>query len=358
LIIRGKKSFSVNVNTIAKSEGVNMVGDQCEERKRTLILGEVENRSIAPITLELLQLGKMVAGQTGDLLSVALLGDNVSALAEVIADFSDEVYCIDKTLLEPRYSDFYVNALEVLCKSITPNLIIAGHSTDYLEVVPRLAYRLNADLVTDCISIAAGDNGQLFFTKPIFGDRLQADIVVDRKPAMVTVRQKSADRVSQGNGKGMVINFELTIDGPPGKIELLETLPGDNVSMEKAEAIVAGGRAFKTKEDLVMLEELAEVLRQYFTAVEIGASRALVDAGILSRSRQIGQTGEKVAPQIYIAVGISGASQHVSGISGSKKIIAINKDEEAPIFEMADYGVVGRYELALPDLIVKLRELL
>jgi electron transfer flavoprotein alpha subunit len=175
---------------------------------------------------------------------------------------------------------------------------------------------------------------------------------------MATLRPKSVERMKERTGKqGTIVNLEISIDQAPDSFELIGTVPGEAVSLDKADAIVAGGRGVKGREGLELLERLIDALKNYFDTVELGASRPLVDGGLLSKSRQLGQTGEKAAPHLYMAVAISGSSQHVSGISGSKKIVAINKDGEAPIFDIADYGVVGAYETVVPALIGKLREL-
>jgi electron transfer flavoprotein alpha subunit len=180
---------------------------------------------------------------------------------------------------------------------------------------------------------------------------------LERKPFMATLRPKAVEPVGLGPKPGEIIHFDPVIDGPLVEIELIERRKEESVNLNKAEAIVAGGRGIKDSGGLEQLSELVKVLRKYFAKVELGASRPLVDAHLVPSSRQIGLTGEKVAPELYIAVGISGSSQHLTGILGAKKIIAINTDPKANIFKVADYGVVGSFEEVVPALRKRLEEL-
>jgi electron transfer flavoprotein alpha subunit len=334
-----------------------LTGTSDKQQRRILVLGEREGREVSPTTLELLQMGKMLAEKTGCALCLALLGSRISDPADHAAGFCEEVYCIDDPLLEEMDADVYLHALEKLCRAIVPDVVLIGHTPDHLEIAPRLAYRLGSRVISDCVSLDMTENGLLLCTKPIFGDKFLSVFATEGRPMMATVRPKSVGRISERNGKGYIVPFDAVLETSSRRTELVEIIPGDMVRLDKAEAIVAAGRAIKGRDGLAAVEELAGALRSYFTTAEVGASRPLVDAGLLPRSRQVGQTGERVAPRIYFAVGISGATQHVSGMSGSHTVVAINKDGEAPIFEVADYGVVGQYEQVLPALIQKLREL-
>jgi electron transfer flavoprotein alpha subunit len=254
--------------------------------------------------------------------------------------------------------DRYADLLEKLCRHVSPEIILLGHTINNLDLAPRLAWRLAARLITDCISVSFdGKTGALLCTKPVYGDRANAVFISDGKPKMATLRSKSIEPAREGRKKGRIFNLKIPPDRTFERLEWVRTVPGENVTLDKADAIVAGGRGVKGTEGLKVLEGLIDALKNHFDRVELGASRPLVDAGLLPKSRQLGQTGEKAAPQLYVSVAISGSSQHVSGISGSKKIIAINKDVEAPIFEIADYGVVGPYESIVPALVGKLKEL-
>jgi electron transfer flavoprotein alpha subunit len=174
---------------------------------------------------------------------------------------------------------------------------------------------------------------------------------------MATLRSKAAKPIGLGATRGKVIHFNPVIGESSAKIELVQAIKEESISLNNAEAIVSGGRGIQNAEGIEQLRGLVKSLRRYFSRVEWGASRPLVDAHLAPSSRQIGLTGEKVAPELYIAVGISGSMQHVTGISGAKKIIAINTNPKAPIFEVADYGVIGSFEEVVPALIKKLEEL-
>jgi electron transfer flavoprotein alpha subunit len=329
-----------------------------QETKRILVVVEKEDGEVAGITFELLQMGRSLAGSLGGILCAAVLGHRTGTIAEKIAPYADEVYCIDSPLLEIFRSDLYTHLLEKLCRHVSPGIVLMGHTVNNLDLAPRLACRMSAKLVTDCTSIRVDNGtGSLLCTKPVYGDRANAVFVLDGIPKMATLRAKSIEPVREGSGKGEILNLDISADHSFDAVELVETVPGESVTLDKADAIVAGGRGIKDTEGLKILEELIEALKRYFATVELGASRPLVDGGLLPKSRQLGQTGEKAAPQLYVAVAISGSSQHVSGVAGSKKIVAINKDGEAPIFDIADYGVVGQYESVVPALIGKLTEL-
>ena len=326
--------------------------------RRVLVLSEKEEGELAPITLELLQVGRNLADNMGGVLCTALPGHEVAEMAEHIAGFSDEVYCVESPLLETFRSDLYAHFLEKLCRQISPEIILLGQTINNIDLAPKLACRMKATLITDCISIDIDEElGFLLCTKPVYGDRANAVFAVDSRPGMATLRPRSVEPIKESGSVGRISRFNITVDGFLEAIEIIGTVPGDSVSIDKADAIVAGGRGVKGTEGLTVLEGLAESLKKYFDKVELGASRPLIDAGLLPKSRQIGQTGEKVTPQLYVAVAISGSAQHISGIAGSKKIIAINKDADAPIFGVADYGVIGQYESVLPALTGKLMEL-
>ncbi len=328
------------------------------KEKSVMILADREDRGFTSITFELLRAGSEIAEKAGGTASAVVMGHDVYGISSEIAHFADEVYCIDHPLLSTFQVDLYACALKQLCRSIEPDVVLLGHSIDNLDLAPRLACRIKAQLITDCTGLdIESETGHLICTKPVYGDNAIAAFAIETKPQMVTLRPKVMEGMGRRTVEGEVIRFDPEIDESLISQELIETLPGESVSLDKANAIVAGGRGIKELEGLQLLEELIEVLKRYFRTVELGASRPLIDAGWLPSSRQLGLTGEKANPELYIAIGISGASQHLSGIVGSKKIVAINRDENAAIFESADYGVVGQYEDVVPAFIKKLREL-
>ena len=324
---------------------------------KILVIAEREDQKIANISFELLRAGYNLSKKSGMKLCSAILGNDIKTLTDEIASFADEVYSIDNPLLDTFQPDLHTHALETLCKDLNPDIILLGHTLDNLDVAPRLAHRLSAQLITDCIRFDLNDNGNLICTKPVYGDNAHATFVFSKKPQMATLRQKSLEPSKPKATKGHIINFDISLDKSLIRTESVEIKPGESVSLDKAEITVSGGRGIKDVEGLQVLNELIETIKKFNSKVEMGGSRPLIDAGWLPSSRQVGLTGEKVSPGAYIAVAISGASQHLSGMIGSKKIIAINKDETANIFNSADYGAVGRYEDIVPAFIRKLKEL-
>jgi len=326
--------------------------------EKIIVLAEKEDGKTAYFTYELLRAGKELADKMGTKLCIVVAGNNVGTISNEMAYFSAEVYMLDHPLLENFQADIYANAMVQCFKSMNPDTIILGHTLDNIDLASKVACRIGAQVLTDITHLDRGtDNNELLCEKPIYGDKAIATFTMGRSPRMVTLRPKIMAALEKGSGKGTIIPFPLALDRSMAKTEFVESIPGESVSLDKADAIVAGGRGIKEVEGIKYLKDLAQTLKRFYGAVELGASRPLVDNGFFPPSRQIGLTGEKVAPELYFAIAISGASQHLSGITGSKKIVAINKDEQASIFESADYGVVGDYEKVIPALARKLKEL-
>ncbi len=312
-----------------------------------------------PVTFELLKAATDLSLQRGERVCACVLGSGVGPLADVVSYYAGEVYVIDDPLLSVFQADLYASALEALCRDLAPRTVIMGHTYENREVAPKLACAMGNDLITDCVKIESDkETGSLLCTKPVYGGNAYAVFQLNVEPHMVTVRPKSMEALERGGMKGEIMPFHCKLDPALALTESLALVPEkDAVSLTMAQAIVAGGRGVKTAEGIQQLQGLVGALKKYFSKVELGASRPLVDEGLLPHSRQVGQTGEIVSPQLYIAVAISGAAQHMAGIVGSKKILAINKDPEASIFEASDYGIVGRYEDIVPALIKQLEAL-
>jgi electron transfer flavoprotein alpha subunit len=237
-------------------------------------------------------------------------------------------------------------------------MVLLSDSLNSLDVAPRLAYKLDGEIITDCVDIAIEpDTNHLLCTKPVYGAKFISVFKLVRRPYIVTFRSKSIKPIAKGSHHGKIIHFDARIDQSVYKLKKIKEVKEETIGLSKANAIIAGGRGIQGNDGIAKLRELKKVLKRYFKRVELGASRPLVDARLMPSSCQIGLTGEKVAPELYIAVGISGSLQHVTGISGAKKIIAINNNPKAPIFQVADYGIVANYEDVLPTLARKLEEL-
>jgi electron transfer flavoprotein alpha subunit len=329
-----------------------------DDRERIAVVIEQGGGQLSPVVFELLNAGRQLADRGGQLLCACVLGQGIADVCEEIAYYADEVYTVDNALLADFQADLYASALESVCKRISPATLLMEHSYENYELAPKIGYRTGSEVITDCTEIERdGVTGGLLCTKPIYGTNAVAVLELKEKPQIVTIRAKTYEPLEKSRSRGRVIPLKCDLNPSLARVRSMEVVPGQNVSLDKAEAIVSGGRGVKTQEGIDELQKLAGVLGKFFDKIEIGASRPLVNAGLLSRSHQVGQTGEKVSPQLYIAVAISGAAQHVSGIVGSKKIIAINKDGEAPIFDVADYGVVGSFEEVIPSFIEQLEGL-
>ena len=266
----------------------------------------------------------------------------------------NKVYIANSPKLKQYSTEYYSKITVDLIKNITPEIFLIGATTQGRELAPVVATTLNTGLTADCTKLDINEKGQLASTRPTFGGNLMATILCKNYPQMATVRPKVLKKSETDiikNTQFEQISFDLSsIDS---KIELVEFIPNKqilDVRIDEAEIIVAGGKGMKNKESFELLEELAKLL-----GGSVGASRGAVDMKLADSSIQIGQTGKTVIPKIYIACGISGAIQHTVGMSGSDKIIAINKDKNAPIFKVADVGIVGDVFEILPRLINKLK---
>jgi electron transfer flavoprotein alpha subunit len=313
---------------------------------------------LLPFTFELLGMAKQIATDLKGTLCAVTIGHEIADVSSKITYFVDEVYSIDHPRLPSFKPELYVSALEQLYRDVNPDVVLMGCTLDNLDLAPRLAYRMGVQVITDCIQLAVEpETGHLLCTKPVYGAKVTLVFKLLKKPYMATIRPKAVEPIGPGSATGKIIGFGPVIDESSVKVEMIEKINEETVSLDRAEAIVAGGRGVKNAEGLEQLKELVKVLKKYFGKVELGASRPLVDAHLVPSSRQIGLTGEKVAPEVYIAVGISGSLQHLTGVLGAKKIIAINIDPNANIFKVADYGIIGSFGEVVPALKRKLEEL-
>ena len=328
------------------------------EKHRILVLAEKGESSISPNTLESLEMARKIADQVRGILCVAVVGHDTGRSSEEIAPWADEVYALRHNLLKSFQPELYAAALEQLCRKIGPYLVLSTGTLNALDVAPRLGGKMDVEVMTDCIDLAVEpETGHLLCTKPVFGSKVISTFTLERKPLIAMLRPKTSKPAEPGPERGKIIPFEPVLDESLARVRFVEYVKGESIDLGKAEVIVAGGRGVKDAGGLEQLNDLIKTLKKYFGKVELGASRPLIDARLLPSSRQIGLTGEKVAPEIYIAVGISGSLQHVTGMLGSKKIIAINSSPKAYIFAVADYGVVGPFEEVVPAFNKKLEEL-
>jgi electron transfer flavoprotein alpha subunit len=324
-----------------------------------LILGEVKEGSLDLKSLELLGAGKKLAGELGGKVALLLMGSSVAKAAdEALSHGPDTVYKMEHPLLEGFKPDLWVAALEQACRKIGPKVFLMGHSFVGMEVGPRLSSRLNSRLTTDCIDLSIDPEDELLLrTKPVSGGNAISVFKFQGEPQLATVRAKVFQASEPGDAAGEIREIAPEIDESMVKVQSIEIVEEESVALDKAGVVVAGGAGLGEEDGFEMLEELAEALGESFDNVMIGCSRVAVDKGWISSDHQVGLTGTMISPDIYVAVGISGAIQHLVGMVHAKKIIAINTDKSCNMFKVADYGIVEDYEDVIPSLIEKLEEL-
>jgi electron transfer flavoprotein alpha subunit len=328
------------------------------ENKGVLVLGETKEGKLASITTELLGGGRKLADDLGEELAVVLVGSGVAGLAqEAIAYGADKVYVVDDPLLQDYQTDSYVSVMEKVVGQASPQVLIIGQTSIGRDLAPRLAFRLNTAAALGCLELAIDPSSKkLLQTKPVYGGNALAVFTTDSFPQMATVRPKAMTPLAPDQSrKGEVIKVEAGLDASAVRAKVLEKVPEEveGIKLEDAEVVVGGGRGIGSAEGFVQLEELAKLLKG-----AVGATRPPCDNGWVPAGAQVGLTGKIITPDLYIAIALSGSSQHMSGCSGSKTIVAINKDPEANIFREARFGVVGDWKKVVPALTEKLKELM
>ena len=326
--------------------------------KGVAVYCEVKGDNIAPIAAEGLGIGKTLADKLGQGVAAIIIGNNIGAAAkQAIAQGADKVYVIDDAQLKDYQPDAYLLAMAKAADQVKPQVLIMGQTDIGRELAPRLAFRLNTAATLDCVALDIDtETGRLLQTKPVYGGNAQAVIITQTDPQVVTIRTKAmAPLAPDASRQGEIINIPADIDAAAVKTKVLERKVEEvaGIKLEDAQVVVAGGRGIGSAEGFKQLEELAKLLKG-----AVGASRPPCDNNWIPDTVQIGLTGKIIAPEVYFAVAISGSSQHMSGCSGSKTIIAINKDKEANIFRQARFGVVGDWKKVLPAFTQKVKELI
>ena len=325
------------------------------EYKGVAVYCEAKNDKILPIAAEGLGIGRKLAESLGQELAAVIIGDKALA-QQAIAAGADKAYVIEDAQLKEYQPDAYISALEKAIKQIQPQIVILGQTDSGRELVTRLAYRLNTAATLDCVDLAI-DTGtkRLLQTKPVYGGNAQAVIITETDPQIVTIRTKAfAALTPDASRKGEVVSIPAGLDSSIIKAKIVNRVVEEvaGIKLEDARVVVAGGRGIGSADGFKQLDELAKLLKG-----AVGASRPACDNNWISDTAQVGLTGKIIAPEVYIAVAISGSSQHMSGCSGAKTIVAVNKDKEANIFRHARYGVVGDWKKVLPAFVQKLKEL-
>ncbi len=301
------------------------------------------------VTFEALSEGRRIADQMGGELSALVLGDNIESISKELEQFgADRIIVAENPALFEYLPDAHGNVIADVINKETPDVVILGASTQGKDIAARLSARLNAPLAMDCVAIRF-DNNNLMATRYMYGGKILADIVLNGKPQILAIRP-NAMTIANAAGTGSIEKFEVNTGTTSMKF-IEKHLDTAKVELTEADTVVSGGRGMGGP-DFAVIEELAQVLEG-----AVGASRSAVDEGWRSSSDQVGQTGKVVSPNLYIACGISGAIQHLAGMSSSNVIVAINKDPEAPIFSKADYGIQGDLFEIVPLITQEIRKL-
>jgi len=317
-----------------------------------LVIAEQRQGTLSRATWEVIA----AAQQAGGPIRVVVLGAGLGSLAETLAAAAvEEVLTVDVPELAHYTADGYVAALEKVIQEVGPELVFVAHTYQTRDFAPALAARLQRPLVTDVVGLKRQDEG-VVYTRPVFQGKLNADVAaLGPAPHLVTFQIGAfrGDRAARGSAPATVRALAVTVDAAAirQKPEEPFTEARQAVDLSQAERIVAVGRGIKGQEHIAMAKALAEAL-----GAELAASRPICDAGWLPMDRQIGSSGQTVAPRLYVALGISGAIQHLVGMKGARTIVAINKDPDAPIFEVADYGIAVDLFEVVPALIAELKK--
>jgi electron transfer flavoprotein alpha subunit len=326
------------------------------ENKGVLVYCEAAGGKLTPVATELLGAGSRLAAALGEGLNAALLGSGVSGLAqEAIACGAQKVYVAEEPFLKDYSTEPYLMVLEKVARQVAPEIILLGQTAAGRDLAPWLAFHLNTGATMDCTALEIDPTSKrLLMTRPVYGGNALAVQVCEFNPQIATVRTKAmAPLVKDSTRQGQVIKVDAAIDPAAIKTRVIERKAeaAAGVKLEEARVVVSGGRGMGSAEGFKQLEAIAGILKG-----AVGATRPPCDKKWISDTRQIGLTGKVVSPDLYIAVGVSGASQHVSGFSSAKVIAAINKDPEANIFKVAHYGIIADWKAVLPAFTAKLKE--
>lgn len=318
-----------------------------------LVLTEHLRGELKDITFEMLTKARSLADSGGGKVSAVLFGSGVESLAEALTPLADEVLVRQHGSFANYNSAVYQPVLREIISERAPALIMIGHTAFGVDLAPSLAVALELPLATDVIALEL-DGGQLIATRQIYGGKINEKVGFGgATQAMVTVRAAAfpAEEASRG---GSIVELDTDVPAEPELrrfVEYVEAAVGD-VDITKSDVVVAVGRGIREEENMPMIEELAQLLGGV-----VACSRPIVDAGWLPKDRQVGSSGKTVKPKLYVAVGVSGQFQHLSGMKSAETIVAINKDPKAPIFSAADYGIVGDLFKVVPALKEKIGEL-
>ena len=318
-----------------------------------IVLVEIADGAPVGVGLELINGAKAIA--KGEKVTALVLGEGVEAAAKTAIEYgADDAIIVDGAQYADYNSDVYACAVAKVIDEAKPAVVLMGATALGKDLVPRVAAKVGAGCVCDATGLAVNEAGEVVYTVPAFSGNILTDVVLSTPIQIASVRGGSIPKAEPEAGKaGDIAKKDIAVAAEDIKIQVKEAIKeiSESVNLEEAEVIVAGGRGMGNADNFNQLQELADV----FGGV-VGCTRPAMEAGWVTRAHQVGQSGKIVAPKLYIAFGISGATQHVSGMIGSKYIVAINKDEDAPIFEVADVGIVGNCMDVLPVMLEEIKK--
>ncbi|GAB7389082.1 electron transfer flavoprotein subunit alpha [Bacillaceae bacterium] len=320
--------------------------------RRVLVFAETKGEQLRNVSLESLTVAKKLAKEEGEVITAVFGVDSGKHVNQLARFGADKIYLIDSGEFHEYHPEHFLHAYVQLIRETDPDVIVFGHTGNGRDVAPRVAARFGYGLISDCVDISLDSEEQIVCTRSIYSGKLFEKRKFVEGKILLTLRPNNVTP-EESLGKGEAVPFTVSPVEPSMIIKEIVRKTIQQVDLTEAKVIVAGGRGVKGKEGFALLKELADLLKG-----AVGASRGACDAGYCDYSLQIGQTGKVVTPDLYIACGISGAIQHVAGISNSKVIVAINKDPEAPIFNIADYGIVGDLFEVVPQLIKEFSSIL
>jgi electron transfer flavoprotein alpha subunit len=308
------------------------------------------------IEVEILSAGRRLADEMDGVVTAVVVGPGTDAVAQdAVAYGANKVVRSESPALAEYQPDFYLSALQQAFTGLSADIILFGGNTWGLELAPLFGHRIGASVTLDCISVRRDEtSGGVAITKPVYGGKAHWLLVAKKGPAVIAMRPRATQPINRmADRTAEIVSVPLSLDGSAPRSRLIARTveEGGSVKLEDARIIVSGGRGVGGRENFRLLEQLAQEL-----GGAVGASRAACDLGWVPASLQIGQTGKKVAPELYVAIGISGASQHMVGCSGARHIAAVNKDAKAPIFRAAEFGVAEDFSVFVPALVEALKQ--
>lgn len=327
------------------------------EYKGVLVFVEQRSNEIQNVSLELLGKGRKLAEELNVSLVAALLGNDIEKHANALVSYgADKVVLVEDEALAVFTTEPYTQALVEVIKAEKPEVVLVGATSIGRDLAPRVSARIETGLTADCTSLEIDEDRTLLMTRPAFGGNIMATIISpDHRPQMSTVRPGVMTKMERDDArKGEIVKFPVKLEKNSQYVEVLsfEVETEEKMDIQEANVLISGGRGVGSAENFSLLYDLADELGGL-----VSASRAAVDSGWLDHDRQVGQTGKTVRPDFYMACGISGAIQHVAGMEEAELIIAINKDKNAPIFDVADLGIVGDVHKVLPYVVEEIKKI-